>query len=45
MVQKVTDMNELDAFLKQKKTVIVKFMAEWCHPCQKISPFYEKMAK
>jgi thioredoxin len=30
--------------LKSDKTIFIKFSADWCGPCKKIQPLYEKIA-
>lgn len=38
----ISKINELDELCIKHKYVIVKFSAEWCGPCKRIHPLYEK---
>jgi len=38
----LTNENQLNELTQQYKYVIIKFSAEWCNPCKRIQPFYEK---
>ena len=34
-----------DGFIKQKKTVIIDFWAQWCGPCTISTPIFEELSK
>ena len=42
---KVTDKNFDSEVLQSNKTVLVDFYADWCSPCQMLSPKVEDVAK
>lgn len=45
VVLKVTDETFEEEVLKESKTVLIDFYADWCGPCQVLSPIVEEVAK
>lgn len=45
MVHIVDDSNFEQEVLKETKTVLVDFWAEWCGPCRQLTPVVEEIAK
>ena len=43
-VLKVTSSNFEKEILKSEKTVLIDFYADWCGPCQILSPIVEQIA-
>ena len=45
MVIKVSSENFENEVLKSEKTVLIDFYADWCGPCQMLSPIVKKVAE
>jgi thioredoxin 1 len=43
MVVQLKTRDELKSFVKKHDVVIVKFKAEWCGPCKRISPYVSEL--
>ena len=44
-VLKIDDMQEFESIICQDGDVIVRFTAEWCGPCKRFGPHFEKAAE
>lgn len=42
---KITNKNFKEEILKSDKTVLIDFYADWCVPCQMLSPIVEEVGK
>ena len=45
MITKITEANWETEVLKADKPVILDFYADWCGPCQMLSPIIDKLAE
>lgn len=41
----ITNIQHFQDTLSQNKFVVVKFSADWCGPCKRIQPLYEKSSE
>lgn len=41
-ITNIESLHQFEDLLQQHKYVVVKFSAEWCGPCKRIQPVYEK---
>lgn len=44
MVEKITEKNFNDGVIKSDQTVLLDFYAEWCGPCNMLSPIIDEIA-
>ena len=44
MVKKITEKNFNDEVIKSDQTVLLDFYAEWCGPCNTLSPIIDEIA-
>lgn len=44
MVKKLTEKNFNDEVIKSDQTVLLDFYAEWCGPCNMLSPIIDEIA-
>lgn len=44
MVEKITEKNFNDGVIKSDQTVLLDFYAEWCGPCNMLSPIINEIA-
>ena len=42
VITNFTQRQQLAQFVKSNKYVIVKFTADWCGPCKRVAPFFDK---
>lgn len=45
MISEVTTLDELIEITNTNKRIVVKFWADWCQPCKKLAPHFEKAAE
>lgn len=45
MIKKIAGMKEFQKLLQNNSKVVVDYYADWCGPCQHISPHFQKLAE
>lgn len=43
-MKEINDFNELRELMETGKSIIIDFYANWCGPCKRIAPFFQKMS-